>query len=381
MRVFYYMSMVLVGCLFLSCNSCSKENSDTVETLPEQEPDFYLGADLSYVNEMEACGAVYKNAANEPQDVYTTFKQAGANLVRVRLWHNPTWTSYSNFNDVKNTIARAKAQQLRVLLDFHYSDTWADPQAQEVPQAWVAVVNNTQVLGDSLYQYTYKTLVKLHDANLVPDIVQLGNEINGMLLQQGELQWPIDWDRNSYLINKAIAAVHDFNSATANNVATMLHIAAPENALWWFEQATANGVTAYDWIGISYYPLWSEYTLANVGQVFQTLINTYQKRLMVVETAYPYTLENADNFTNILGQEALLNGYPATETGQLNYLNALRQVIANAGGEGLIYWEPAWVTTSCNTLWGQGSAWDNATLFNHSLQPTMGMQFYNAANN
>ena len=87
----------------------------------------------------------------------------------------------------------------------------------------------------------------------------------------------------------------------------MLHIAQPENGLWWFEQATQNGVTDFDWIGLSYYPLWSDYTLSNVSNAFRTLINTYNKRLMVVETAYPFTMDNADSANNILGNDALIS--------------------------------------------------------------------------
>ena len=102
---------------------------------------------------------------------------------------------------------------------------------------------------------------------------------------------------------------------------------------------------------------------------------------MVVETAYPFTLENADAANNILDEKALISGYPATQQGQLDYLNALKTKIKEAGGEGLIYWEPAWVSTQCSTLWAQGSHWDNATLFDHNYKPTLGMQFYNASKN
>ena len=242
-------------------------------------------------------------------------------------------------------------------------------------------MNNTEALGNLLYNYTHTTLTELVNANLQPDIVQVGNEINGMILQQGDLQWPINWTRNSSLINKGIKAVRDVASQTNNTIEVMLHIAQPENGLWWFEQATANGVTDYDWIGLSYYPIWSEYTLDNVRTPLNTLIQTYNKRLMVVETAYPYTLQNLDPANNILGQSALINGYPATQLGQFNYLKKLKEEIENAGGEGLIYWEPAWVSTNCNTLWGQGSHWDNATLFDENNKPTLGMNFYNASRN
>lgn len=369
---------ILIFTLTFSCNSNSNQPA---EEIPLEEISFFYGADLSYVNEMENCGAVYKNSSGQIEDVYKVFKNQGANLIRLRLWHSPDWTNYSTYNDVKAAIERAKEQGLKVLLDFHYSDTWADPSKQEIPSAWLPEINNTENLGSLLYDYTYNTLDSLAAENLLPDIVQVGNEINGMILQQGELVWPIDWNRNAFLLNKGIEAVRNISEDHDTSIEIMLHIAQPENGLWWFEQATTNGVTDFDWIGLSYYPTWSEYGLNQVETPLRTLINTYSKRLMIVETAYPFTLEDADSAGNIMGESALTDGIPATEQGQLDYLNQLYSIIKSAGGEGLVYWEPAWVSTSCSTLWAQGSHWDNATLFKDNDLPTKGIQFYNNAFN
>lgn len=366
---------------FLSFFCCSSSDNSN-KTIPNSEEiTFYLGADLSYVNEMEDCGAVYKEANAIQKDPFEIFKEAGSNLVRVRLWHDPKWTNYSNYNDVEKTIKRAKNQGMKVLLDFHYSDTWADPSHQEIPATWLPFIDDTQTLGELLYTYTFETLEDLSKANLLPDIVQIGNEINAMILQNGDLQWPIDWDRNAHLINKGVQAVRDISAKYSEAVGVMLHIAQPENALWWFEQATQNGVADFDWIGLSYYPQWSEYNLDNLQTPLTTLIKTYNKRLMIVETAYPYTLSDADSAGNILGEEALISNYPASQQGQLDYLNQLLNVVENAGGEGIIYWEPAWVSTNCSTQWGKGSHWDNATLFDHNNTATLGLQFYNATLN
>lgn len=382
----------LVITIFWTCSS-QNEGQDLpqtenppVENIPEPEEETidnsltYYGADLSYVNEMEDCGAVYQDAAGTAKDPYKIFSEAGANLVRVRLWHNPTWTEYSNYDDVKKTIARAKAEGMHVLLDFHYSDVWADPGAQLIPALWKDQMDDKEALGELLYDYTFQTLKDLNDANLLPEIVQVGNETNAMILQGEELVWPIDWERNAYLLNKGIQAVRNISKGTGEKIEVMLHIAQPENGLWWFEQATENGVTDYDWIGLSYYPLWSDYKLNNVAPAFKTLVDTYKKRLMIVETAYPFTLDNNDPANNILGEDALISGYPATQQGQLDYMNKLAEVIKSAGGEGLVYWEPAWVSTGCSTLWGQGSHWDNATFFDFNNKATLGMQFYNAGN-
>lgn len=373
--------MAIASSFLFMLNTCSSNNQVETVAIPSESELFYFGADLSYVNEMQDCGAVYRDSGNNIQDPFKIFNEAGTNLVRLRLWHNPTWTNYSNFEDVKKSIQRAKSEDMKVLLDIHYSDTWADPSKQEIPAAWLNQINDIDALGELLYNYTYSILENLASENLLPEMVQVGNEINGMILQQGELVWPIDWDRNSALINKGIKAVRDISIAKNKTIEVMLHIAQPENALWWFEQASENGVTDFDWIGISYYPLWSEYTLQNLSTPIKTLITNYNKQLMVVETAYPYTLENADEANNILDANALVEGLPASQQGQLDYLIQLHSIIKSSGGEGLIYWEPAWVSTDCSTPWGQGSHWDNATLFDHNNKATLGLQFYNTAHN
>lgn len=359
--------------LLLIFSSCGNQSEDKIS--------FYYGADLSYVNEMEDCGAIYKNSSGVTQDPYMIFKDAGANLIRLRLWHNPDWTNYSNYKDVKKSIARAKKQNLRVLLDFHYSDNWADPEKQEIPAAWRSEIDNTEALEQLLYDYTYNTLKDLHKEGLLPDIVQVGNEINPMILQEKELKWPIDWKRNSALLNKGIKAVRDASKDFEKTMEVMLHIAQPENGLWWFKEATENGISDYDWIGLSYYPAWSKYNLNNINEPLSTLINTYKKRLMIVETAYPFTMENIDDAGNILGDNALTSGFPPTQQGQLDYLLVLQNEIKKVGGEGLIYWEPAWVSTSCKTRWGTGSHWDNAVLFDKNNMPTLGLTFYNGSKN
>ena len=373
-----FLTFQLTVVLLLNLVNCS--NSDNSNNDPDTNPSevgFFFGADLSYVNEMQDCGAVYKNRSNAVMDPYALFASEGANLIRLRLWHNPQWTNYSNLEDVKTSIQRAKNENLNVLLDFHYSDTWADPEHQQIPTAWLPEIDNTSALGALLYNYTYDTLEELNSLNLNPDIVQVGNEINSMILQDGDLVWPIDWDRNAYLLNQGISAIRDFNTTNNTTIEIMLHIAQPENGLWWFEEATAAGVTDYDWIGLSYYPNWSDYDLTNVGPVFSLLMTTYNKKLMVVETAYPSTLNGWDNASNILGNDALIPGYQASINGQLQYLKDLQDVIETAGGQGLIYWEPAWVSTNCFTQWGQGSHWENATMFDQNTTAHDGIRFYN----
>jgi len=375
-----FIYILFFGFFLVACHSSEEKIQDlNIESELEETTaiDFYLGADLSYVNEMENCNAIFKNDQKETTDPFTIFANEGANLVRVRLWHNPTWTNYSNFKDVEKTIARAKNAKMKVLLDFHYSDDWADPNKQEIPAAWLEVVDNTAKLGDSIYNYTYKTLQNLHNKNLLPDMVQVGNETNIMILQKDDKPSAMNWSRNAYLLNKGIKAVRNISKDVDKNIEVMLHIAQPENAIWWFKQAKENNVVDFDWIGLSYYPKWSTYNLQEASEAFKTLIKTYNKKLMVVETAYPFTIENADAAGNILGADALIDGYKATQEGQLKYLLDLKKALKNAGAKGLVYWEPAWVANNCSTRWGKGSHWDNATLFDANSVPTKGMNFYN----
>ena len=352
--------------------SCSKNTLETIEdnTIALS---FYSGADLSYVNEMEDCGAIFKNLNNAVEDPYKIFYDAGAKIIRVRLWHNPKWTNYSNLEDVKKSISRAKTLGMKILLDFHYSDTWADPGKQIIPKEWEDLLNDQNALGQKVYSYTKSVLNELIAENLTPDIVQIGNEINTMILQEENNHKKMDWDRNAFLINSGISAVRDLEKG----IEVMLHIAQPENASWWFNEASTNGITDFDWIGLSYYPKWSTVNIDDIDLEVKSLIENYNKRLMVVETAYPFTLESKDNASNILGEDSLISNFPASVDGQHNYLKYLKSKLISGGAEGLIYWEPAWVSTRCKTLWGTGSHWENSTLFNFENKANKGVLFLN----
>lgn len=348
--------------LFWACDA-SGPNLPAEKVVNEEEPALlYLGADLSYVNEMLDCGGTFRKGG-AVVDPYSLFANEGANIVRLRLWHNPTWTNYSTLMDIKRSMQAAKQSGMSVLLDFHYSDDWADPAKQIVPAAWKNVVNNVPILGDSIYNYTYETLSTLYEADLLPLIVQIGNEINSEILLEAPADKPINWTRNSFLLNRGLQAVYQFNMDYQVHIETMLHIAQPENAFWWMEAAQQNDLSNFDWLGISYYPKWSEYELEELDDAIASLVKGYGKSVMIVETAYPYTLEGFDAANNILGQDATITNYPPTPEGQRDYLIHLTQKVFEGGGSGVIYWEPAWISTDCSTRWGKGSHWENATFF------------------
>ena len=344
-----------------------------IEQTPCFAQSFYFGADLSYVNEMEDCGAIYK-VNNSPVDPYQVFSDSNANLIRLRLWHTPRWydnlnqgNRYSDFQDVRQSILRAKSAGMDVLLDFHLSDTWADPSHQVAPSAWTSVLGDLPVLQDSLYNYIYSTLEKLANEDLLPELVQIGNETNREILLSQEVNdagWTLDWNRNGPLFNTAIKAVRDIETTFQSEIKIAIHIAGPADVYWYIDQFVDHGVTDFDIIGISYYWQWHEQTFDEVGSVISTLKQDFPgKEVMIFETAYPWTSTNADAANNILSV-AYPGLAPHSPAHQQEWIIGLTQAVIDNGGKGVIYWEPAWVSTGCRTLYGLGSHWDNATFFN-----------------
>lgn len=380
------MILVVFSILLLSCNknenrNDNKNSSDT--SLVFYTPtEFSMGADLSYANQILDFGGIYKDSG-KVEDPYLIFKKHGTNVLRFRLFNNPKWTKeiygssatqmYNDLKDVKKGIEKAKAVGLQVCLDFHYSDSWADPSKQVVPEAWQSL--SLATLHDSIYNYTYKTLNALGKAGLMPEYVQTGNEINsGFLLPQGKR-----WDGNEtnmiFLLNSAIKAVRDAGSTNLVKPKIIIHIAQPENVRIWFDGLAVKGLTDYDIIGFSYYYMYSTTDLKTISNFVSMLKTTFQKDIMIMETTYPWTTGSADNYGNIINSAKLNAGYPATEAGQYDYLNALTQEIIDGGGKGIFTWEPEWITSNMKDSWGTGSAWECNTLFDFQGNVIKGIRF------
>ncbi len=356
----------LIVCCLLLAGAAANADSGTR---------YYFGADLSYVNELEDCGAAY-SLHGEKRDPFELLHEQGANLARVRLWNDARWTRYSNLADVKKTIQRSQRAGMEVLLDFHYSDDWADGEKQLIPAAW-AHIEDVDALAQKVYEFTFQTLQSLNAAGLMPELVQVGNETNGEILSTLEKAGnSINWERNAKLLNAGIRAVREAGAKASVNPRVMLHIAQPENVEPWFAAATAAGVTDFDLIGISYYRRWSSELPQELVAVIDRLRHRYDADVLVVEAAYPWTLEAKDSMSDLLGTSTLVEGYPATRDGQRLYLIDLTQQIIEHGGVGLVYWEPAWISTSCKTRWGTGSAWENAALFDFGGNLLPGADFF-----
>jgi arabinogalactan endo-1,4-beta-galactosidase len=380
MRTFLFIS-VLVLFLF-SCKRTTENNPPAVTRTFYSADQFVMGADLSYVNQIIDFGGYYQDSG-KVENAYLIFRRNGANVIRFRLFNNPTWTKeiygaagtqmYNDYYDVKRGIAKAKSYGLKVCLDFHYSDSWADPSKQVPPAAWQSL--SLTDLHDSLYNYTYKTLHNLDIAGLMPEYVQVGNEINpGFLLPQGD-RWNGNEDNFIYLINSAIKGVRDAGSLSAIKPKIIIHIAQPENVHDWFAGLSEKGLTDYDIIGFSYYYMYSDIKIGSISDNVYSFKQTFNKEIMIMETAYPWTTGNADSYSNIINTSKILSGYPATETGQYKYLHLLTQEVITGGGKGIFTWEPAWITSDMKDPWGTGSSWDCNTLFDFHGKTLDGILF------
>jgi arabinogalactan endo-1,4-beta-galactosidase len=377
------LSFILLITMF-SCKKQGDRNSGADETKKFYAPsEFVMGADLSYVNQILDHGGVYKDSGNI-KDPYLIFRNYGANVIRFRLFYNPTWTKtvygasgtqlYNDYTDVKKGISKSKAAGMQVCLDFHYSDTWADPSKQLKPAAW-DTLTRISVLADSLYNYTFRTLNNLGSNGLMPEYVQIGNEINpGLLLPQGN-RWNGNEANMILLLNSGIRAVRDAGASNSIKPKIIIHIAQPENVDAWFNGLATKGLTDFDIIGISYYYLYSTVSINDVSTYISQIRVKYSKEVMIMETAYPWTSGDADSYHDISNASKLVPGYTATVDGQYNYLQVLTQKIIDGGGKGVFYWEPAWITSNLKDPWGSGSSWDNHTLFDFQGSVIKGMNY------
>ncbi|MEL7025537.1 MAG: glycosyl hydrolase 53 family protein [Pseudomonadota bacterium] len=367
-------SGVVVTATLVLLSACASTLPDTNSSSVTEV--FWRGVDLSYVNELEACGAQYSDADGRT-DPYKIFEAAGANWVRLRLWHSPDWTRYGTAEDIETSIARARAAGFNVLLDFHYSDDWVHPGKQIVPKAWVAHVNDTKTLSRLVGQYTYDTLMRLAALNLLPDAVQVGNETNTdvLITQEVAEDAPVNWTRNVQLLNAGIDAVRQVSRETERSIDVMLHIAQPENVAPWLTAGIDAGLHEFDLIGVSYYAKWSSTPYSRLGAIITDWRQKFDAAVVIVETAYPWTTASADNANNLLGEDSLIDGYPASIEGQRDQLRDLYATVVDNGGLGVVYWEPAWISTPCETRWGAGSHWENATLFDFQGRLHTGAEF------
>ena len=338
------------------------ENPD-LSAIKIDSPEFIKGADVSFLPQIEDLGGVYRDEG-VPQEPLKIFRDHGFNYIRLKLWHSPA-ENYNNRNKILYMARRIRDRNLKFLLNFHFSDTWADPGKQYKPAAWIGLPFET--LKDSVCQYTKSVLRALYDQQTLPEMVQLGNEINqGILWNEGRVGGSYDtslqWSNLAELLKQAIRGVRE-SCAAGESVRIMIHIANAADrdvCRWFFDHLTSQGVP-FDVIGLSFYPWWHG-TLNEVRANLNELAVRYGKDLVIAETAYPWTLQWYDDNRNIVGsRDDLHAGYPATGDGQMKFLRDLMQIIRAVGnqkGIGLFYWAPEYISVQ-----PIGSPWENNTLF------------------
>ncbi|GAA4587202.1 arabinogalactan endo-1,4-beta-galactosidase [Actinoplanes octamycinicus] len=316
-----------------------------------------LGADVSTLPRALDLGARFSDARGHRANPYEILKKAGVNYVRLRVWNNPT-SGYNNKAEVVAQAREAKRHGLKVLIDFHYSDTWADPGKQFIPKSWAG--HDLAQLRQDVYDYTYDVCSAIR-----PDSVQIGNEINtGML-------WPVGQVTNSDFSPLAtlLKAGYDATKACSPRTQVMIHTANAGSlgaARWFYDGIAAQGVR-WDITALSYYCMWHG-DLANLRTVLTDVQQRYGKPAVIAETAYPYTTENYDHLENIITSAAPCDGIAATPQGQATEFAQVQDAAREAGALGVFYWEPAWTAVDGNgwdteDIENSGNAWENMATF------------------
>ncbi len=322
-----------------------------------------LGADVSSLQRALDLGAKYYDENGVEGDPLQILKDHGVNYIRLRVWVQPA----HGYNDKHHVVQFAKQIRdngLKLLIDLHYSDTWADPEHQAKPAAWAS--DSFDQLQADVYDHTYDVCNSLRLAGTPPDMVQIGNEINGGML------WPDgstnDWSKLAALLKQGYDAV----KACSPSLPVMLHIANAGDgtgARSWYDSARAQGVS-WDVIGLSYYSYWHG-TMAAMTSTVKDLRSRYGKTVIIAETAYAFTLENGDDETNILHSTSqLTEGYSVTSAGQQANLRDVLRAARDGGALGVFYWEPTWTAVHGNgwdpTNPNSGDQWENQALFDYS---------------
>ncbi|GIH18432.1 glycosyl hydrolase 53 family protein [Rugosimonospora africana] len=324
-----------------------------------------LGADLSFTAQELAAGTRFSDRGADTDPV-RAMRDHGANYARIRLWLAPP----AGYSDLANDLALARrvvASGMKVYLDIHYSDFWADPQHQDTPAAWQG--QDLPTLAATVRGYTHDVIAAFARQGTPVSMVSIGNEIrNGMLWPTGQIDWTADtgWDNLATLLKAGVAGAESANPPH-HQLRVMLHFDEGGNnadSYRFFTNLVSRGVP-FDVIGLSYYPFFHGPVAAFRDNV-DKLATQFGKDIVVAETQYAWTLANGDTTGNFVWQASQTEGgYPISPGGQLSLDSDLLSILAQlpgGHGAGLFYWEPEWVP---GVGWepGAGTPNDNLTLF------------------
>jgi len=358
-----------------------EESTIFVEPVDGISDDFYRGMDASAVLALENSGVKYYNFDGEEQDVFMTLAQAGVNYIRLRVWNDPYDENGNGYgggnNDVATAIAlgqRATKYGMKVCIDFHYSDFWADPKKQFVPKAWEGM--DIEEKSDALYNFTLESLTQLLDAGVNVGMVQIGNEINNGM--SGET----DVANVRKLLTAGSKAVREAAANSGKEILVAIHYTNIDDMKKLDTLLTGLQVKEidYDIVGLSFYPYWHG-TIEDLKNAIIHIRDTYGKKVYVAENAYCYTAEDGDGSANsVEGTDDLAEGYSASVQGQANEVRDVCAAASEAGAEGVFYWEGTWIPVGPadadnSDLWEKyGSGW--ASSYASGYDPKDAGQYY-----
>ncbi len=399
--------LVLIG--ILSCVTYTSGKKDAgifVKKIEGLSKNFVMGADISSILSLEESGVVFKNKEGKPADIFTVLKESGITSVRIRVWNNPFDENGRGFGggnvDIKRAVEigkRAAKAKVSVMLDFHYSDFWADPSKQQAPRAWQGM--NTDEKAKALYEYTKESLLYALSEGVNVAFVQVGNETTGTFC--GEK----NWITIAKLMKEGSRAVREASKEKNKNIKVVLHFTNPEKEGEYerYVQILKKQQVDYDVFASSYYPYWHG-TVENFSAVLAKVKELSGKDVMCSEFSYVYTYDNADFTGNTISKETMCDKpWPATVQGQANSIREVINAVSASGGIGFYYWEPAWIGVSGSTLeeqraiwekygsgWASsyasvydpsdagvyfgGSSWDNQALFDFSGKPLASLHVF-----
>ncbi|KAI2635370.1 glycoside hydrolase family 53 protein [Xylaria nigripes] len=298
----------------------------------------YKGVDWSSVKVEEKSGRSYRTISGNTEPLETILKESGVNTVRQRVWVNPTDGNYDLEYNLQ-IAKRAKAAGLGIYLDLHLSDTWADPAHQTIPRGWPTAIDD---LSWELYNYTLDVSNQFAAADISPSIISIGNEIRGGLL------WPTGGSDQLYniarLLHSGAYGIKDSNLSTQPKI--MIHLDNGwdwDSQEWFYSSVLQQGplsTSDFDMMGVSYYPFYgSDATLANLKNSLANMASTWGKELVIAETNWPTSCPSPND-----AFPSDLQSIPFSAAGQITFMQELAAAVAEvANGEGIFYWEPAWV--------------------------------------
>lgn len=343
------------------------------------------GVDISSIISLERAGIEFYGNNGEKQDIFKTLSENGVNYIRVRIWNQPCTNSGESYGggncDVKNAAEigkRAAKYGMKLLADFQYSDFWADPEKQTVPKAWANYSFDQK--KQAIYDFTMQSLKTISESGADIGMVQVGNETNCFFCGEKDMY------KICELFSSGCKAVREFS----RDIMIALHFANPSTGYYdWYAKVLNECNVDYDVFATSYYPYWHG-TTQNLTDTLKKIGNTYNKYVMVAETAYPYTSEDGDTFGNAVseGSPGAELRYEISVRGQSQCLLDVFKAVSDVGekGIGVFYWEPAWIGKSgltweeqsrLWTLYGSGWATDFAGEYDKSADKTGGSSYDN----